>query len=1109
MVDPLAARHPPGRCGQEGEQLHPPIRPQLPVVRASRLAQQIHLHPDCSVAVVWGKCTFFTFFSTRPVLSLIVIQLAERGYNYQYIEVNSRRRGEKIVLVPPQSKKEEEDNDEILLRHAIHLDDVAKKENSSTHQFVHSFPLSEPAGWLSRYIYIPTECLLKRWFYRLLSVVLTLFSVAVVWGKCTFFTFFSTRPVLSLIVIQLAERGYNYQYIEVNSRRRGEKIVLVPPQSKKEEEDNDEILLRHAIHLDDVAKKENSSTHQFVHSLPLSEPAGWLSRYIYIPTECLLKRWFYRLLSVVLTLFSVAVVWGKCTFFTFFSTRPVLSLIVIQLAERGYNYQYIEVNSRRRGEKIVLVPPQSKKEEEDNDEILLRHAIHLDDVAKKENSSTHQFVHSFPLSEPAGWLSRYIYIPTECLLKRWFYRLLSVVLTLFSVAVVWGKCTFFTFFSTRPVLSLIVIQLAERGYNYQYIEVNSRRRGEKIVLVPPQSKKEEEDNDEILLRHAIHLDDVAKKENSSTHQFVHSLPLSEPAGWLSRYIYIPTECLLKRWFYRLLSVVLTLFSVAVVWGKCTFFTFFSTRPVLQLAERGYNYQYIEVNSRRRGEKIVLVPPQSKKEEEDNDEILLRHAIHLDDVAKKENSSTHQFVHSFPLSEPAGWLSRYIYIPTECLLKRWFYRLLSVVLTLFSVAVVWGKCTFFTFFSTRPVLSLIVIQLAERGYNYQYIEVNSRRRGEKIVLVPPQSKKEEEDNDEILLRHAIHLDDVAKKENSSTHQFVHSFPLSEPAGWLSRYIYIPTECLLKRWFYRLLSVVLTLFSVAVVWGKCTFFTFFSTRPVLSLIVIQLAERGYNYQYIEVNSRRRGEKIVLVPPQSKKEEEDNDEILLRHAIHLDDVAKKENSSTHQFVHSLPLSEPAGWLSRYIYIPTECLLKRWFYRLLSVVLTLFSVAVVWGKCTFFTFFSTRPVLSLIVIQLAERGYNYQYIEVNSRRRGEKIVLVPPQSKKEEEDNDEILLRHAIHLDDVAKKENSSTHQFVHSFPLSEPAGWLSRYIYIPTECLLKRWFYRLLSVVLTLFSVAVVWGKCTFFTFFSTRPVLSLIVIQLAERGYNYQYIKLTAS
>ena len=58
-------------------------------------------------------------------------------------------------------------------------------------------------------------------------------------------------------------------------------------------------------------------------------------------------------------------------------------------------------------------------------------------------------------------------------------------------------------------------------------------------------------------------------------------------------------------------------------------------------------------------------------------------------------------------------------------------------------------------------------------------------------------------------------------------------------------------------------------------------------------------------------------------------------------------------------------------------ECLLKQWFYRLLSVVLTLFSVSVVWSECTFF---STRPVLSLfaVFIQLAERDYNYLYIEV-----------------------------------------------------------------------------------------------------------------------------------
>lgn len=108
---------------------------------------------------------------------------------------------------------------QILLQQAIHLEDVAKNESSSSHQFVHTFPSTEPSGWFSRYVYTPTaewywECFLKRWFYRCLSVVLTVFSVAVVWSECTFF---STRPVLSLfaVFIQLAEKDYNYLYIEM------------------------------------------------------------------------------------------------------------------------------------------------------------------------------------------------------------------------------------------------------------------------------------------------------------------------------------------------------------------------------------------------------------------------------------------------------------------------------------------------------------------------------------------------------------------------------------------------------------------------------------------------------------------------------------------------------------------------------------------------------------------------------------------------------------------------------------------------------------------------------------------------------------------------------
>ncbi|KAJ8287091.1 hypothetical protein GJAV_G00047560 [Gymnothorax javanicus] len=106
----------------------------------------------------------------------------------------------------------------------------------------------------------------------------------------------------------------------------------------------------------------------------------------------------------------------------------------------------------------------------------------------------------------------------------------------------------------------------------------------------------------------------------------------------------------------------------------------------------------------------------------------------------------------------------------------------------------------------------------------------------------------------LLEQAFHLEDVAKNETSSSHQFVHSFAPAEPPGLFSRYVYTPTvewywECLLKQWFHRVLAVVLSLFSVAVVWSECTFF---STQPVLSLfaVFIQLAERDYNYLYIEM-------------------------------------------------------------------------------------------------------------------------------------------------------------------------------------------------------------------------------------------------------------------
>eukprot|EP00061_Rhincodon_typus_P011687 g36900.t1 len=106
---------------------------------------------------------------------------------------------------------------------------------------------------------------------------------------------------------------------------------------------------------------------------------------------------------------------------------------------------------------------------------------------------------------------------------------------------------------------------------------------------------------------------------------------------------------------------------------------------------------------------------------------------------------------------------------------------------------------------------------------------------------------------MLLEEAFHLEDVAKNEASSSRQFVRGFQSQEPRSWISRYLYTPSvewywECLLRSWCYRILAVVLSLFSIIVVWSECTFF---STKPVLSLfaIFIQVAEKTYNYLYIE--------------------------------------------------------------------------------------------------------------------------------------------------------------------------------------------------------------------------------------------------------------------
>lgn len=107
-----------------------------------------------------------------------------------------------------------------------------------------------------------------------------------------------------------------------------------------------------------------------------------------------------------------------------------------------------------------------------------------------------------------------------------------------------------------------------------------------------------------------------------------------------------------------------------------------------------------------------------------------------------------------------------------------------------------------------------------------------------------------------------------------------------------------------------------------------------------------------------------------------------VVLDQAFHLEDVAKSQSSPVRQFIHSSSSAQHHGWIRRFIYTPTvewywECVFRRGFYKLLAVLLCLFSAAVVWSECTFF---STHPVLSLfaVFIQMAEKQYNYICIEM-----------------------------------------------------------------------------------------------------------------------------------
>ncbi|XP_037115508.1 G-protein coupled receptor-associated protein LMBRD2B-like [Syngnathus acus] len=106
----------------------------------------------------------------------------------------------------------------------------------------------------------------------------------------------------------------------------------------------------------------------------------------------------------------------------------------------------------------------------------------------------------------------------------------------------------------------------------------------------------------------------------------------------------------------------------------------------------------------------------------------------------------------------------------------------------------------------------------------------------------------------LVKHIVHLEDVAKSRSSPSCHFMRSFATTEHDGYIRRFIYTPKvewywECVFRQVFYKLLALLLFFLSVAVVWSECTFF---SVHPVLSLlaIIVRITEQQRYYICTEV-------------------------------------------------------------------------------------------------------------------------------------------------------------------------------------------------------------------------------------------------------------------
>ena len=124
---------------------------------------------------------------------------------------------------------------------------------------------------------------------------------------------------------------------------------------------------------------------------------------------------------------------------------------------------------------------------------------------------------------------------------------------------------------------------------------------------------------------------------------------------------------------------------------------------------------------------------------------------------------------------------------------------------------------------------------------------------KRVIQASQAHKRTQTQWNNLIENAFSLEDEEHNRDSPERRFKRSFMIQK--GWW-RSIYTPTvewywKCRARPWVFRVVTVILAIFSFMVVWSECLFFV---KSPTLSLfaVFLNVAQKNYDYVYIELAS-----------------------------------------------------------------------------------------------------------------------------------------------------------------------------------------------------------------------------------------------------------------